>query len=325
MNSGILPSKERIGATFHVEGPRQVAAWRQLLARCGRKPTRKRVHSLRVATLRLQAELEFGLRTQGPDTPLARVAKRWTKQAEKLRRSLSLARETDVYLQKLTGLRASLAGPGGCQPHSNRDCLRQADELERKLKQSRRTAEKRLIAAVKSRSARLDQIGKELEAAPEPLIAPVQAGRAESVLELFAVLAAEYPDLDASSLHEYRKRIKTVRYLAEFFTPADPLAGRLAATLRRMQSAIGEWHDWQAMAKMADRRLKGHDRTNSLAELLETLAGESLEKALDLCRRSTARLLKWGGQNVSVPHPAPAKLPVRSAGLVVATQGKKYA
>jgi len=325
MNSGILPLEGPTGTTSEPEGRRQVAAWRKLLARCGRKPTRKRVHSLRVATLRLQAELEFGLRAQGPDTSLAHVAKRWTKQAEKLRRALSVVRETDVYLQKLTGLRASLAGPGDSQPHSNRGCLRQADVLERKLKQLRRTAEKRLMATVESRSERLDQIGKELEAAHEPLIAPAQAGGAKLVLEMFAVLAAEFPDLDASSLHEFRKRIKTVRYLAEFFTPADPLAGRLAATLRRMQSAIGEWHDWQAMGKMASRTLKGHDRKNSLAELLETLAGESLEKALDLCRRSTARLLKWGGQNGSALPPIPEKIPVRSAGAVVATQGKKYA
>jgi CHAD domain-containing protein len=269
--------------------------------------------------------MEFGLSAQGPDSSFARVAKRWTKQAEKLRRSLSLVRETDVYLQKLTGLRASLAEPGGRQPHSNRDCLRQADQLERKLRQQRRNAEKRLMAAVKSRSARLEQISKELEAASEPLRAKVQAGRAETVLGMFAVLAAEFPELDASRLHEYRKRIKKVRYLAELFTPADPRTGRLGATLRRMQSAIGEWHDWQAMGKLASRTLKGHDRTNSLAELLETLAGESLEKALDLCRRSAARLLRWGGQNGPVPRPNLEKFPVQSAEAVVAAQQKKYA
>jgi len=44
------------------------------------KPSRKAVHSLRVATLRLQAGVEYWLRAQEPDAPAARAAKRWNKQ-----------------------------------------------------------------------------------------------------------------------------------------------------------------------------------------------------------------------------------------------------
>jgi CHAD domain-containing protein len=275
--------------------------------------------------LRLQAELEYGVRVEGPDSPVARVARRWTKQAEKLRRALSGVRETDVYLQKLAGLRVSVAAPGDRQPHSNRECLRQADELERKLKQLRRASEKRLMTEIESRRGRLDRSSKEMETAFDPLRAPTQAGGARPLLEQFAGLAAEFQELNADSLHEFRKGIKKVRYLAEYLAPADPLAGRLAAGLRRMQSAIGEWHDWQAMGKAAKRALKGHPYENSLAELLETLAGESLEKALDLCRRATDRLLKQADRSGAASEPVLEKIPVRSAGGVVAADERKYA
>ncbi|MGB7549792.1 MAG: hypothetical protein WBM14_18800, partial [Terracidiphilus sp.] len=62
MNSGLHPVHLQLALPNRPEWRSQVEAWRQLLAECGRKPGRKRVHELRVATLRLQAEVEHGLR-----------------------------------------------------------------------------------------------------------------------------------------------------------------------------------------------------------------------------------------------------------------------
>src|ERR1700733_8453482 len=93
------------GTTLH----KRVAPWVELLARCGSKPTRKRVHALRVVTLRLQAELERDVSELPRASHQAQAMLQFSKQAEKLRQALGPAREIDVWIGKLHGLRASLS------------------------------------------------------------------------------------------------------------------------------------------------------------------------------------------------------------------------
>jgi hypothetical protein len=59
-----------------------------------------------------------------------------------------------------------------------------------------------------------------------------------------------------------------------------------------MQSAVGEWHDWQGLAQLAGRTFRCRNTADGLAKLLEARAQESLRVALSLCRRTTAQLLK---------------------------------
>ena len=64
------------------EFARQTVKWRKLLARTTRKPTPSAVHDLRVATLRLQAGIEYWTGRRN-DHPLARRAARWIAQSRK--------------------------------------------------------------------------------------------------------------------------------------------------------------------------------------------------------------------------------------------------
>jgi CHAD domain-containing protein len=239
--------------------------------------------------LRLQAGVECWLRGQEPDAPGARAAKRWNKQGKKLRRTLNPVREADVSLAMLAGLRASTAGPPEGEPPCSRSCNRQIGELEAKLAEKRQAAAKRLIAGIEDRRKRLERLSTELEAA----LAPHTWGcSAEDLRARIVALREEFPRLDAKSLRPFRKRIKKVRYLAEISAAADPLAGRQSATLKRMQSAVGEWHDWQGLAQLAGRTFRCRNTADGLAKLLEARAQESLRVALSLCRRTTAQLLK---------------------------------
>jgi CHAD domain-containing protein len=128
---------------------------------------------------------------------------------------------------------------------------------------------------------------------------------ASEIAEQFAEVVAEFPSLDAANLHEFRKRIKKVRYLAEMVAADDHEIARQAASLKKIQTAIGEWHDWDALAKREDH---AHGKHEELTELLRTLAAESLEKALEVCDRLTTSLLKGssGGQEGAQ---VPAKKP----------------
>jgi CHAD domain-containing protein len=288
-------------------------AWRRLLAHCSSKPTRKRVHALRVTTLRILAELEYRIGDKEKGTPGAQAATRWIKLGEKLRQALGPVREADVWLDQLADLRKSLRDTSGYSPRSNKACIRQIDELENRLREKRRQWEKELVAEIEIRRDRLEESAQQIQIGPYQSAGAGGSAHdavASQIADEFARVASEFPSLDSDNLHEFRKRIKKVRYRAEIFTKNDPEAGRQAASIRRMQSAIGAWHDWHVLAKKEAHANGAHEE---LTELLETLAAESLEKALAICARTTAKLLKRRGVGDSPDSPS-KKLPARVAG-----------
>ncbi len=246
MNSGSPGANGHRRSSRRAPSRERLEVWRRLLVRCGRKPTRKRVHALRVVTLRILAELEYQLGEQGGDSPDSVAATRWIKLGEKLRQALSPVREADVWLDKLTALRESLENTNGYSPRSNKACIRQIDELGDMLRVKRRQGEKELVAEIESRRGRLEGLTQQIELTSH---ASLGAGGGSRIAAQFAGVAEKYRSLDADNLHEFRKEIKKVRYMAEIFAAHDPEAGRQASLVRKMQSAIGEWHDWQALAK----------------------------------------------------------------------------
>ena len=298
---------------------RQLTLWLGLLTKCAKKPSRKRIHTLRVATLRLQARVEQEFGTAGSEQ---RSVKRWNRQAEKLRNLIGTVRETDVYLGKLDQLRNSIAGPEQCQSRLARMCLRQIDAVEERMKQDRKTAARKAADEIKNRLPRFDHLSRELEA---ELLEPVHRSENSGmgrVREMIRALASQLPQLNAENLHEFRKQVKKVRYVAEI--AGDPVATRQLSALRRMQSAAGLWHDWQALAKRVGRTLRGKDKSWGLAELLNTMAEESLEKALEICRRNMERLLNNGAGAENSPNIFAPKSPVRSEGPMAAPE-ERYA
>ena len=312
MNSGQTRHHTRTNGA--AKQPPQLAfeTWRSLLDACRSKPSRKHVHELRVATLRLQAQLDHYLGNHFADLPATQAVRRWNKAAEKLRASLSAVRETDVYRAKLSGLRGSLATPEGYAPRSSRAILRQIEELESMLARERKIAAKTLISDLKHREHRLHRFSEELENTQGLSHSLIQASSFSGIFKMLADAVAEFPKLDADCLHDFRKRIKNVRYLAELFAGTDPEVGRLAQSLKLMQGVVGEWHDWQELAQLASRKLRKRHKSGVLTDLLKTLSEESLEKALEGCRSQIAEL--FGGVS-DEPAPlrfVPSKPPVRS-------------
>jgi CHAD domain-containing protein len=309
MSSDSLPPGGPPAVSLQPEWHQQVEAWRNLLAQCARKPSRKRVHALRSLTLRLRLVLEHWLPGQVPDPAAARAFKRWNKQGKKLRRALQPVRDADVYLARLDGLRKSLQGTGDGEPQLSPRCLRQIDKLENRLRRQHQVGIDELMAVTDSRSKRLNQLSKEMELTLAPQMASMVPSTFPAALRIFAGLAAEFPSLDSANLHAYRKRLKQALYLAEISAAADPLAGQLATAFKRIHVAAGEWHDWQALALEAGRGRPGHAKQDGLVPVLESQAERALQRALGLCRRSTARFLKSTGEIRSFP----LRKPVASA------------
>jgi CHAD domain-containing protein len=304
-----MNSKKRAGGVDSTALHERLAAWIELLGRCGSKPTRKRVHALRVATLRLQAESERDVSELPRASHQAQAMLQFGKQAEKLRQALGPVREFDVWIGKLRGLCTSLNKPGEYLPRSIRECLRGIDRLEDRLKRKRRTAEKKLAASIEKKSDRFVEAAQKLEETPREARLPDAAGVAEELVARFGRTRAEFPVLDETHLHEFRKSIKMVRYLAEMHASVDGECARIAAQMRKLQSAIGEWHDWQALAR--EVRRGHHAWSNPLAELLESVSKETFETALATAHSVTAHMLGEGATSAVPLGPSDRKLLAR--------------
>lgn len=325
MSSGFLPFDLPTDEASGPEWRRQFEEWRQQIAECERKPSRGRVHALRVATLRLQAQLEYWLPPGKPGDPATRAARRWDRQARKLRRALSPVRAADVYVEKLARLRESAAEGTEGQPQCSRSCLRQIGKLEERFARQRQQAARRLRTEFEVRRERLIRLSRDLEAALEaPGLRDARHG-AVALKDMISRLRVEFPELNGETLHAFRKRVKAARYLAEVTAETDPVAQRQAATLSRMQAAAGEWHDWDVLAQKAARTRRKRESKGGAAELLETLATKSLKRALNECARLTTRLMRHGTEHGAPSAPLPQKLPVGSVRPQAARAEKKSA
>lgn len=293
MNSGLAKAGPKNAAHRSPTWPSELEGWRRLLGECEQKPTRKRVHALRVATLRFQAQTEYWLglhgsegpshERHGADQPPAYAVKKWQQEAKHLRRALGAVRDCDIYRAKLKQLRGPLTTASGYEPRSSRAILRQIEEVESRFKKDRRGAERRLRESIERRRERVEAAIVSLESrlSPHRPLVPRLEQRALAALSREAV--SEFPNLGAKDLHALRKQIKNVRYLAELMSGNDLQIAALAADLKAVQGAIGEWHDWDELACEAADVLGHESKSGDLIELLETMTQESLEKALTLC------------------------------------------
>lgn len=306
MNPCVLSARVTLHAGVHTEFHLSMEDWRKLLARCDRKPGRKYVHSLRVATLRLEAALEYW--TSGPQARASETdsVQRWRQQGKKLRRALGPVRQADVSLQKLARVRSWADSDADGHPVLPKGCVGAVEEIERSIKQSRGIAAKKLVAIIDRRRKRLNRLSKKVEIALKGFEPTAERNAAGRIRAQIAAVATEFPALDSENLHEFRKRIKKIRYLAEVFAQGDPAAAHQAATLKRMTGAIGEWHDWQALTEEAARASEGDTAMSAAGEFLQAQAGRSLEYALRLCGHSMLRLLRPAESGSALcPEPDP--------------------
>jgi CHAD domain-containing protein len=258
----------------------RILSWRELVVQCGRKPTRKRVHALRVVTLRIQAEVENELSGLPRASHGAQAMMRFDKLAEKLRDALGSVRELDVWIGKLHVLRDSMSGSTSYVPRSSCEASHQLERLESRLVKKRERAGAKLVAEIEKRQDDLLQAARDLERATDERVDESDGKQLSKLLNEFTRIVDEYPALDEDNLHQFRKKVKEVRYVAEIHS-AKPVCGRIAAHMKSAQAAIGEWHDWQVLARTA-RRGK-HSKGADAVDLLNSLSAESYGAAIATC------------------------------------------
>lgn len=292
------PSKKSADSCQNPLAP-LILDWRQSLDACSRKPGKGRVHALRVITRRIEAALHlWSLAHEGERQA---IVEKWLKQAKKLRRALGRVRECDVLLDRLNSMRQARSPAAENQVNTTRRLQQERVALKKHLQLTREKSAADLVEYISDRRKNLKRHTEAIENLFCSTITPRWIASAQPVKNLLAEIAAEFASPEASTLHALRLRIKEARYQAEMCTGDEPR--RLAETLRRMQVAIGEWHDDRLLARQAK-----HTHTLQLSTVLQAQASQSLRKALKVIRLSLPRLVQ----------PA-EKIPPKSVASIVRT------
>jgi CHAD domain-containing protein len=226
----------------------------RLLHDVPQKPASEPVHRLRTTIRRLEAVLD-SLPEENHD--------KLRRQLRDLRRLAGAVREVDVQQNLLATIRA--------EGHPE-----QKEAVALKLASKRNKRERKLLArldddSVASLRKRLRRLGAELrqwrdENSRDPLRDPIR-----TALDQFAELATEIDSLSPDSLHAFRTRCKRIRYLAEIGY-GQPNADLVVTELRRLQGAIGAWHDWSELRRLSAKVLSDKPHAMLLGVLRTTVA-----------------------------------------------------
>jgi CHAD domain-containing protein len=221
------------------------------------------VHRMRTGSRRLQALLEATLRQASPaGNALERPTRTWLRELKQVRRAAGAVRDLDVqrklledWIGKRMPEQETASGSAAGPPAE----IKQADMLDAWLKGERKHLARAMQKQIRKRQHALAEGQGTLFTA----ITRVSLGRARVLRTADAVALEEFvratdamPLLHAENLHDFRKATKKARYLAEAGAAGDKSS--VAKALKRIQDAIGKWHDWLCLGKEAQTAL-GHD------------------------------------------------------------------
>ena len=274
------------------------------------------IHQSRVATRRMKAALDLMRPVLG-----RKPRRRFGRVMRNLRRRLGPLRDADVIIEHLSELAGDGKYPCAVEWLSQRFC-REREDL------------RRASAMGRSSSAVLDKLD-----AWQPVRGEVAAAReavdtllAESLhlqLDMFAEQAdrltgpaqdgadGAMPTPVRQDPHELRIAGKALRYTLEMAAvQGHDLPGSLTKTFKKMQDALGLWHDYVVLAERSTRagldEMLAHHEPELMTELLELVrdvlgrATTQLDKFKRLWSEEGDAVAKAIRTSFPLTHPAPA-------------------
>src|SRR5882724_6743201 len=226
------------------------------------------VHQLRTTIRRIEAIMEELV----PDP--ARSDRKLLKQLARLRKRAGHVRDMDVQLAALRTLRIG-------------DDSEQKRQLMGALAARRDKWSKKL-------SSVLDKDDKKFRknlrrTAQEPALYGRKFEPVLNSLRMFAQLSRTQGPATEEVLHQYRVRSKRIRYLAEM-AGYTPEAKAVLAPLKKLQDAIGEWHDWDELKKRA-ASMFSQSRSSALQNVLRAVTSTKLNDARRVAEEAKSALL----------------------------------
>jgi CHAD domain-containing protein len=256
----------------------------QDLVKLSSKPRAESVHRFRTGTRRLQILL-------GELSPkLDRSQKKLLKMLARIRKRAGKVRDLDVQLAALRSLKIPREPRRKTQMVNHLIELR--SEQEKKL---RKAADKETVREIRKRLKRASKNFKP-EASRDPLA--VARGMLEAINRRDAPVTEEL-------LHQYRILSKRARYAAEFAEPSTE-ASQFIAGVKRMQDALGDWHDWLTLTQTAGDRL-GEVRESSLVAELHNVTGAKFRHAVAVLSQMRAKPVSDSKRSAQSPARAAVK------------------
>jgi CHAD domain-containing protein len=243
-----------------IDAKRSRAVFQKLerdLIKLSSKPQAKSVHRFRTGTRRVQILLsELSPKLDRSEKKLLKLLTQIRKRAGKLR-------DLDVQLTALRSLKI---------PHEPRRKTQLVNRLielrSRQEKKLRKSADDNTLRDIRKRLKRAARHFKP-EAGRDPLAA------ARTMLNRFENAGAP---LSEAVLHQYRILSKHARYAAELAGPS-PEAVQFIAGLKKIQDALGDWHDWLTLTQTAIAHL-GEVRESPLVAELHNVTGAKYRHAV---------------------------------------------
>jgi CHAD domain-containing protein len=91
----------------------------------------------------------------------------------------------------------------------------------------------------------------------------------------------EWPKLHRGNVHPFRLKVKELRYILQLAEDND---SEFIETLGEVKDVIGEWHDWNELASIADDALD-HGPAGKLSKRIRDHVKEKFENALTIANR----------------------------------------
>jgi CHAD domain-containing protein len=249
-----------------------VTKLRQLLKEKPKRLTPQKVHALRTGARRVESILEA----------LSLDAKwgqrRLLKDLGKIRKMAGKVRDMDVLSAHLSTV------------HIDTDRRDSMVELLEYLGAKRYRYAQRLHALMKKRSAsirrRLKKTSSRLE---KDLTKKEGSGSARPASNDAVAMALKLSEelgsphtLQKNNLHPYRLKIKELRDVLQM--SEKPEDQKFIHALGRCKDAIGEWHDWEELLRIAGKVPK-HENNSELLQELKAITGKKYQAALAVTNR----------------------------------------
>jgi CHAD domain-containing protein len=244
------------------------------LRRLPANPPPEKVHKLRTSARRVEA-IAAAL-------PLINEKKshRLVKSIEPLRKAAGGVRDMDVLVANLRKLAKGSEGDSLPRLMDHLEFVRagSASELRAAMDRRRKTAKTSLKKYA-------HEVRTELPEAANAAHANALADHARNghhrngvnpTAKHLARELAEWPRLSEQNIHDFRLKVKAIRYILQLDANADP---ELVSDLGSVQRRIGDWHDWEQLAEIAHEFLEPERDRALLARIDETMR-QKLSRAL---------------------------------------------
>lgn len=227
------------------------------LVKLSSKPRAKNVHGFRTGTRRLQILL-------GELSPkLDRGQKKLLKQLGRIRKRAGKLRDLDVQLAALRSLKIPR------EPRRKTQLVNHLIEVRgRQEEKLRKEAGKNEVRDLRKRLKRAEKDFK-----PDASRDPLAVARA-----MLAEINRSDAPVSEALLHQYRILTKRARYAAEFANESKD-AEQFIAGVKRVQDALGDWHDWLTLTQTAKENL-GEVRESPLVAELHNVTGAKFRRAV---------------------------------------------